>query len=124
MIQRKIIEKLTRAFSPVHLEVINESKNHNVPKNSETHFKVIIVSDILDVKPRIEQHRSINRELSEELSTGVHALSIKTIKVSKWNSGQEINISESPKCLGGMKLEKKMKEQQQQEENDNNNNNN
>ena len=27
-------------FEPIHLEVINESHMHSVPKNSETHFKV------------------------------------------------------------------------------------
>ena len=49
--------KLTERFKPEHLEVnsrknlaiplrqvINESYMHNVPKGSETHFKVVVVS--------------------------------------------------------------------------------
>lgn len=32
---RSVLEEL----SPVHLEVVNESYMHNVPKGSETHFK-------------------------------------------------------------------------------------
>lgn len=36
---------LTEELAPLHLEVINESYMHNVPKGSETHFKVLVVSD-------------------------------------------------------------------------------
>ena len=43
-VENSIIEKITKALSPVHLEVINESYMHNVPKGSESHFKVIVVS--------------------------------------------------------------------------------
>ena len=43
-IQQQIEEKLHYFFQPTHLEVINESHQHNVPANSETHFKVILAS--------------------------------------------------------------------------------
>lgn len=33
------------SLQPSYLEVINESYMHNVPKGSETHFKVIVVAD-------------------------------------------------------------------------------
>lgn len=36
----RIREKLQAAFSPDHLDVLNESYMHSVPKGSETHFKV------------------------------------------------------------------------------------
>jgi BolA protein len=42
--QSIIIKKLDGAFSPDHLEVINESASHNVPEGSESHFKVVLVS--------------------------------------------------------------------------------
>lgn len=41
-IQASIEEKLSQELTPVHLEVINESFMHNVPKGSETHFKVCV----------------------------------------------------------------------------------
>lgn len=44
-IEMKIIEVLTENLNPTHLEVINESYMHNVPKGSETHFKVLVVSN-------------------------------------------------------------------------------
>ena len=42
--QSTIQEKLSAAFQPLNLEVINESDNHNVPPGSESHFKVVLVS--------------------------------------------------------------------------------
>lgn len=44
-IENSIRNKLTNALKITHLEIINESHMHNVPKNSETHFKVMVVSD-------------------------------------------------------------------------------
>ena len=40
-ITSSIETKLTEAFKPIHLDIINESYMHNVPKGSETHFKVL-----------------------------------------------------------------------------------
>jgi len=40
-----IFAKLTQAFTPVHLEVLNESHMHAVAKGSETHFKVVVVAE-------------------------------------------------------------------------------
>lgn len=39
-IEKAITQALTENLSPVHLEVVNESYMHNVPKGAETHFKV------------------------------------------------------------------------------------
>lgn len=49
--------KLAEAFRPLHLEVVNESGNHNVPAGSETHFKVVVVGRIRGPAP----HRSSPR---------------------------------------------------------------
>ena len=46
-----VIQKLEKAFSPNHLEVINESASHNVPAGSESHFKVIISADFFVINP-------------------------------------------------------------------------
>lgn len=39
-VARRIRDKLQSAFQPAHLDVLNESYMHNVPKGAETHFKV------------------------------------------------------------------------------------
>lgn len=101
-VSRAITSKLQSHFLPSVLEVINESYMHNVPKGSETHFKVVIVSDKFEGLPLIKRHREVNAVLAEELKGGVHALSITAKTLAQWNANQ--NVVKSPPCLGGSKL--------------------
>lgn len=100
-LERIINQKLTAALSPAYLLVVNESYKHNVPKGSESHFSVTIVSDNFLGKSLIERHRLVNGALSEELKkeNGIHALSIKAKTVEQWNTDQSLNTT--PNCLGG-----------------------
>lgn len=49
-------------------QVLNESSGHNVPKGSETHFKVVVISDAFDGQKLIARHRMVNSILADELS--------------------------------------------------------
>jgi BolA protein len=49
----------------------------------------------------------VNSTLAEELATTVHALSIKTATVEKWQQAGGILTLETPNCLGGSKHDKK-----------------
>ncbi len=101
-IQETIQQKLQQAFSPVHLEVINESHMHNVPKGSESHFKVVLVSDVFQGEKLITRHRQVNQVLNQELAGGVHALALHTLTPDDWfNRGGR--VTDSPPCLGGSK---------------------
>ena len=44
-VKLKIEEKLVAELNLDHIEVLNESSNHNVPAGSESHFKVVLVAD-------------------------------------------------------------------------------
>ena len=76
----RIIEKLTSAFAPEHLDVIDESHHHaghaGHRPGGETHFRVYIVSEAFRGKSRLTRHRMVNEALSGELQGGVHALAI------------------------------------------------
>jgi len=101
-IQHSIEQKLGQAFNSDYLTVENESHKHNVPANSETHFKVTLVSAAFDGQGRVKRHQSIYGLLSEELSGGVHALALHLYTPDEWaESGQA--APESPNCLGGSK---------------------
>lgn len=101
-IQNQITEKLKSEFAPQFLDVENESRNHNVPAGSESHFKVTIVSDKFDSKRLIQRHRLVNACLAHELANEIHALAIHTYTDAEW---QERNgAPTSPECLGGSKL--------------------
>eukprot|EP00455_Lapot_gusevi_P042622 TRINITY_DN5075_c0_g2_i5.p1 TRINITY_DN5075_c0_g2~~TRINITY_DN5075_c0_g2_i5.p1 ORF type:complete len:129 (-),score=1.72 TRINITY_DN5075_c0_g2_i5:185-571(-) len=97
-----IREKLSQSLSPSHLEIFNESHMHSVPRNSETHFKLVIVSDAFQGKSLLERHRFVFGILKDELQNGVHALSIaKACTSEQWERDQ--NVAKSPACLGGSK---------------------
>ena len=96
-----IASKLTAAFEPVaHLAVLNESSMHNVAKGSETHFKVIVISEVFAGMTLLERHRRVNEALAAELSSGVHALSIVAKTSEQWAKANG-RVEDSPKCLGG-----------------------
>lgn len=101
LIQKQIEQKLTDEFSPIFLNVLNESSSHNVPEGSESHFKVIVVSDSFEGKRLIQRHRAVNKCLAIELSDHIHALAIHTYSESEWQESQA--VIESPNCLGGSK---------------------
>ncbi|MEO8877586.1 MAG: BolA family protein [Polyangiaceae bacterium] len=105
--QTRIEEKLKAALSPSVLDVINESSNHSVPKGSETHFKVVVVSPAFEGKMPLARHRLIFGILDDEMTQkpGVHALSIVAKTPEEW--ARDEAVRESPKCHGGSKAEKK-----------------
>jgi len=74
-IQSDIEARLQHQLQPVHLEVVNESSNHNVPPGSESHFKVTVVSEIFAGKLPVARHRLVNQVLAEALAGKIHALS-------------------------------------------------
>jgi BolA protein len=75
-----ITKKLTEAFRPQSLEVVDESHQHEGHPGhrpgGQTHFRIYIVSDSFKGKTRLERHRLINGILSGELAGGIHALAI------------------------------------------------
>lgn len=96
---------LSDALHPTHLDVVNESGMHNVPKGSETHFKVIAVSDEFSGKSLVFRHRMINSLLANQLAGGVHALSLQTMTPDEWLTSGQVTF-DSPLCRGGSKREK------------------
>lgn len=100
-IQSQIEAKLQSALDPSHLEVINESHMHNVPKGSETHFKVVVVSARFDGLSPVKRHQLVYGTLADEMrgKPGIHALAITSRTPAEWAASPEANAS--PKCLGG-----------------------
>nr|SVE70197.1 EOG090X0K4K [Eubosmina coregoni] len=97
-----IRQKLTSHFVPEHLEILNESFMHNVPKGSETHFKVLVVSNKFDSLSLLQRHRLVNETLQDELKNGVHALSI-VFNLLTDQGWAEKQLLESPPIGGNMK---------------------
>ncbi|MBE0490488.1 MAG: BolA/IbaG family iron-sulfur metabolism protein [Halomonas sp.] len=100
-IQATIEEKL-QALAPAFLAVENESHRHNVPANSETHFKVTLVSERLEGLMPVKRHQQVYALLADELAGPVHALALHLYTPAEWQaSGQ--SRPDSPDCRGGSK---------------------
>jgi BolA protein len=102
-LKQSIEQKLTKDLRPTHLEVINESHRHSVPPGSETHFKVVVVSDAFRGQRLVQRHQSINGLLAGELADGLHALSMETLTPEEWTARGGDTL-QSPPCLGGGKV--------------------
>ena len=76
----QIETKLTAAFAPETLEVIDESEQHRGHggwrEGGETHFRVRMVSSAFSGQSRVARQRAVNACLAEELATTVHALAM------------------------------------------------
>ncbi len=92
-------DKLQSAFHLTYLEVINESHKHNVPKNSETHFRVVLVSQNFEGMGRVKRHQQVYAILANELQNGIHALALKTYTPQEWQDSNH-HKGKSPQCLG------------------------
>lgn len=75
-----IRRKLTAAFAPDRLEVIDESEQHRGHggwrEGGQTHFKVVMRSPAFDGLSRVARSRAVHAALRDELASGVHALAL------------------------------------------------
>lgn len=99
------IEKTLQTLSPSYLEIKNESHMHSVPKDSETHFKITIVTEQFNNKRLVARHQMIYQSLADLMKNPIHALALHTFTPDEWESA-EIAVPDSPNCLGGSKHDK------------------
>jgi BolA family transcriptional regulator, general stress-responsive regulator len=82
-VEERIKLKLTKAFAPQALEVVNDSQRHaghaGSPGTGESHFSVKVVSSAFVGKSRLERHRMVNDVLAEELAGKIHALAVSAL---------------------------------------------
>lgn len=95
---------LEASLSPLHLEIIDESHQHSVPRGAESHFKVVVATGLFEGKTRVDRHRAVNALLKDELAKGLHALTVSAYSPSEWQRSPE--VMSSPQCLGGSKADK------------------
>ena len=94
-IQDSIKETLIEDFNPSVLKIVNESYMHNVPKDSETHFKLVIVSDSFNNVSQVKRHQIIYKSL-EDIMKRIHALSINSFDEAEYSKNPI--ILDSPTC--------------------------
>ncbi|MGI4850897.1 MAG: BolA family protein [Janthinobacterium lividum] len=86
IIKQEIILRLTQIFAPLILDVIDDSAKHRGHRESgtgqETHFRIMIVSDLFAEQNSVKRHRAVYDVLDDLMKTSVHALSL-TLRTPK-----------------------------------------
>ena len=100
-VQQDIEQQLSTEFTPHYLDVANESHMHSVPPDSETHFRVVVVSDSFVGTRKVARHQHVYKILKEQLAGPVHALALHTYTPAEWTTRTGAPVS--PDCLGGSK---------------------
>ncbi|MDG1530794.1 MAG: BolA family transcriptional regulator [Paracoccaceae bacterium] len=72
--------KLTTAFTPTSLDVLNESHLHaghsGDDGSGESHFRVVIKAAAFTDMTRLARHRAVHAALGAELIGKIHALAL------------------------------------------------
>lgn len=96
---RHLIETTAReAFSPVHIDVSDESHQHS--RGLQTHFKAVIVSEHFVGLMPVRRHQAVYAALAA-LMPKFHALALHTYTPAEWQA--RTAAPESPRCRGGSK---------------------
>jgi BolA protein len=77
------------------LKIINESFMHNVPEGSESHFKIVVVTNDFNNLSIIQRHKLIYKTL-DSLMNKIHALSIHAFNEEEFKLNPV--ILDSPEC--------------------------
>ena len=101
-VAERIERKLASGLDLAHLEVVNESGGHNVPAGSESHFKVVLVTEAFAGQRLLARHRHVNNLLRDELANDIHALAIHAYTPDEWRDRFGA-APLSPPCLGGQR---------------------
>jgi|SRR3989338_11183770 len=83
-----ILERLTEALLPLHVEVLDDSGRHaghrGARESGGGHYQVTVVAAVFSGRPLLERHRAIYQALTTELSSVVHALRIAAYSPEEW----------------------------------------
>ncbi|MFA5678464.1 MAG: BolA family protein [Pseudomonas sp.] len=96
------LEQALQTLAPIHMELLNESHMHAVPPNSESHFKLVIVSQEFDGLNAVKRHQTVYRTLGD-LMQQIHALALHTYSPAEWQARN--GAPDSPDCMGGSKAD-------------------
>jgi len=99
-VESTIEKKIRSNISVDILQIDNESESHAVPENSESHFKIVLISPVFDGLSLLARHRLMNELLRDELAGPIHALALHTYTPAEWLSKNKTS-PQSVACLGG-----------------------
>lgn len=99
-IESTLRERLEAHFEPQWLALENESHQHSVPADSQTHFRLVLVSERFAGQRAVARHQAVYALLPDLLAGELHALAMHLYTPEEWQR-QGGDAPASPACLGG-----------------------
>lgn len=101
MRKQRIEEILTKNITPIEqLQIVDESHQHAGRQGTESHFKIMIISEFFSSQSRVQRQRMVQQLLVEEFAQGLHALSLRLLTGEE---AEKLGVFSSPHCAGGNK---------------------
>jgi len=100
-VAQQIEENVRQGINCAEFYLENESHMHSGTA-TESHFKLILVSDDFIGKRAVQRHQSIYALMASLMNNPIHALALHLFSVSEWAVKEDKQLL-SPKCLGGSK---------------------
>ena len=79
-VREDIEKRLTAAFSPREIEVVDDSESHRghagFQEGGESHFNVMLRATAFEGKNRLARHRAVHAALGADLIGRIHALAL------------------------------------------------
>lgn len=100
--ESEMSQVLAANIQVVHLELTNESHMHSVPPDSETHFKLVLVSKDFEGLRKVGRHQKVYALMNSFMESGLHALALHLYTPDEWQNLESRELA-SPNCLGGSK---------------------
>lgn len=78
--QQRLAETLKASFSPVSLDVVDESASHaghaGARAEGQTHYRVRMTAAAFAGLSRVARQRAVNEAVKDEFAAGLHALAL------------------------------------------------
>ena len=100
--EQRIERKVLDALSPERMRIDNDSSRHAGPA-TDSHFRLVIVSNTFEGLNSVKRHRMVYKCLSEELAGPVHALQLKCLTPAEYEAADGEVALQAPPCGGGEK---------------------
>lgn len=85
--KQRIEARLRDALAAVHVEVADETQHHAGhagARGGESHYRVTVVSPRFEGLSRVAAQRLVYDLLEGELTSGLHALALRTLTPEQW----------------------------------------
>lgn len=96
-LSNQLREALVSKFASANIQVINDSHMHS--RGTETHYRVVVVSDEFEGKSTLQRQRVVNEALEKFYKDGLHSVAVHAFTNSEYGG----DVPKSPPCAGSKK---------------------